>query len=81
MIDEVVEDLESEPTLAIAESKKELKELAKDDHELIYFEPKGELYVDGNDSDKGFGGKSDGGLIAELPNNTILSEENILIGV
>ena len=81
LIDEVVEDLESEPTLAIAESKKELKELAKDDHELIYFEPKGELYVDGNGSDKGFGGKSDGGLIAELPNNTILSEENILIGV
>jgi len=81
LIDEVVEDLESEPTLAIAESKKELKQLAKDDHELIYFEPKGELYVDGNGSDKGFGGKSDGGLIAELPNNTILSEENILIGV
>ena len=81
LIDEVVEDLESDPTLAIADSKKELKQLAKEDHELIYFEPKGELYVDGNGSDKGFGGKSDGGLIAELPDNTILSEENILIGV
>ena len=81
LIDEVVEELESEPTLAIAESKKELKQLAKDDHEVIYFEPKGELYVDGNGSDKGFGGKSDGGLIAELPDNTILSEENILIGI
>ena len=81
LIDEVVEDLEADPTLTIAESKKELKQLAQDDHEVIYFEPTGELYVDGNGSDKGFGGKSDGGLIAELPDNTILSEENILIGI
>ena len=81
LIDEVVEDLEADPTLTIAESKKELKQLAQDDHEVIYFEPTGELYVDGNGSDKGFGRKSDGGLIAELPDNTILSEENILIGI
>ena len=81
LVDQVIEDLEADPTLAIADSKKELKQLAKEDYEMIYLEPKGELYVDGNGSDKGFGRKSDGGLIAELPDNTPLSEENILIGL
>jgi len=81
LVDQVIEDLETDPTLAIADSKKELKQLAMEDHEMIYLEPKGELYVDGNGSDKGFGRKSDGGLIAELPDNTLLSAENILIGV
>lgn len=81
LVDQVIEDLEADPTLAIADSKKELKQLAKEDHAMIYLEPKGELYVDGNGSDKGLGRKSDGGLIAELPDNTLLSAENILIGV
>ena len=79
MIDEVLDDLEADPSLAIAESKKELKSLAKDDYDLIYFEPKGDLYVDGNGSNKGFGNKADGGLIADLPNNSSLSEDNLLI--
>ena len=79
LIDEVLDDLEADPSLAIAESKKELKSLAKDDYDLIYFEPKGDLYVDGNGSNKGFGNKADGGLIADLPNNSSLSEDNLLI--
>ena len=58
---------------------KELKSLAKDDYDLIYFEPKGDLYVDGNGSNKGFGKQTDGGLIADLPNNSALSEDNLLI--
>lgn len=76
---DVFDDLEADPSLAIAESKKQLKSLAKDDYDLIYFEPKGDLYVDGNGSNKGFGNKADGGLIADLPNNSTLSEENLLI--
>ena len=39
----------------------------------LYFEPKGDLYVDGNGGSKGFGKKSEGGMIADLPNDTILT--------
>ena len=81
LIDDVLDDLEAEPSLAIAESKKELKNLAKEDYDLIYLEPKGDLYVDGNGDSKGFGNKSEGGMIADLPNDTILTESDILLGV
>ena len=39
------------------------------------------LYVDGNGDSKGFGKKSVGGMIADLPNDTILTESDVLIGV
>ncbi len=81
LIDDVLDELEADPSLAIAESNKELKSLAKEDYDLIYFEPKGDLYVDGNGDSKGFGKKSEGGIIADLPNDTILSESDVLIGV
>lgn len=81
LIDDVLDELEADPSLAIAESKKELKSLAKEDYDLIYFEPKGDLYVDGNGDSKGFGKKSEGRMIADLPNNTILTESDVLIGV
>ena len=81
MIDDVLDEFEAEPSLAIAESKKELKSLAKEDYDLIYLEPKGDLYVDGNGDSKGFGNKSEGGIIADLPNDTILTESDVLIGV
>ena len=79
--DEVVGDLTEDPTLAIADTKKELKQLSKDGYDLLYFEPKGDLYVDGNGDSKGFGKKSEGGMIADLPNDTILTESDVLIGV
>ena len=81
LIDDVINELEADPSLAIAESKKELKSLAKEDYDLIYFEPKGDLYVDGNGDSKGFGNKSEGGMIADLPNDTVLTESDVLIGV
>ena len=81
LIDDVLDELEADPSLAIAESKKELKSLAKEDYDLIYFEPKGDLYVDGNGDSKGFGKKLEGGMIADLPNYTILTESDVLIGV
>ena len=79
--DEVVGDLTEDPTLAIADTKKELKQLSKDGYDLLYFEPSGDLYVDGNGDSKGFGKKSEGGMIADLPNETILTESDVLIGV
>ena len=79
--DEVVGDLTEDPTLAIADTKKDLKQLSKDGYDLLYFEPKGDLYVDGNGDSKGFGKKSEGGMIADLPNDTILSESDVLIGI
>ena len=79
--DEVVDDLTEDPTLAIADTKKDLKQLSKDGYDLLYFEPKGDLYVDGNGDSKGFGKKSEGGMIADLPNDTILTESDVLIGV
>ena len=79
--DEVIGDLAENPTLAIADTKKDLRELSKDGYDLLYFEPKGDLYVDGNGDSKGFGKKSEGGMIADLPNDTILTESDVLIGV
>ena len=81
LIDDVLYELNADPSLAIAGSKTELKSLAKEDYDLIYFEPKGDLYVDGNGDSKGFGKISEGGMIADLPNNTILSESDVLIVV
>ena len=33
---------------------------------LLYFESKGDLIFDGNGDSKGFGNKSEGGMIADL---------------
>ena len=79
--DEVVGDLTEDPTLAVADTKKDLKQLSKDGYDLLYFEPKGDLYVDCNGDSKGFGKKSEGGMIADLPNNTVLTESDVLIGI
>ena len=79
--DEVFGGLAQAPALAFADTRKNLKQLAKDGYELLYLEPKGDLYVDGNGDAKGFGKKSEGGVIADLPNGTILMEDDVLIGV
>ena len=79
--DEVFGGLTKDPTLAIAYNKKQLKKLSKKGYDLIYFQPKGDLYVDGNGDSKGFGKNSEGGIIADLPSDTILTESDVLIGV
>lgn len=76
-----VSELTEDPTLAIADTKNDLKQLAKEGYDLLYFEDKGDLYVDGNGDSKGFGKKSEGGMSVDLPNDTILSESDVLIGV
>ncbi|MDA7433859.1 calcium-binding protein [Synechococcus sp. AH-601-P18] len=79
--DEILADMKGDPTLAIADTKKELKILSREDYDLIYFEPKGDLFLDGNGDSRGFGNKEEGGLIADLANNTNLSDSDVLIGV
>ena len=79
--EDVVGDLQGDPSLAIADTKKDLKQLSKEGHDLLYFEPKGDLYVDANGDSKGFGKKSEGGMIADLPKDTVLTDSDVLIGV
>ena len=83
-LDSLVESLEdersSDPEIVVAGNKKELKKASKEGFDLLYYEAKGDLYVDGNGDSKGFGNKNQGGIIADLPNNTSLSEDNILVG-
>ena len=77
---EALNSNQKSPTLAIADTKKDLKSLSKEGYDLLYLEPKGDLYVDGNGTSKGFGSKATGGMIADLPKNTELTESDILIG-
>ena len=80
VIDDIVDDLKKGPELAVVDSKKDLKKASKDGHDLIYFEPSGDLYIDGNGDSKGFGKKTEGGLLVDLPKDTVLTESDILIG-
>ena len=56
-----------------------MRKLAKSNYDLIYFEPKGDLYVDGNGQSRGLGNKLEGGLLADLPKNTSLSDRDVMI--
>ena len=80
LADTLEEENSSDPEIAVAGNKKDLKMASKEGFDLIYFEPKGDLFVDGNGDSKGFGNKNEGGIIADLPNSTPLSEDNILVG-
>ena len=46
--EEAAGDLQGDPSLGIADTKNDLKQLSKEGHDLLYFEPKGDLYVNGN---------------------------------
>ena len=60
-----------------ASSWKELKKLAKEEINLIYFEDKGQLYLNTNGADRGFGNKQDGGLLAVLKGGPSLTLREI----
>ena len=79
--EEIFENLPDSPALAIADTARELRQLSKDGYELLYLEPKGDLYVDSNGELRGFGNKLEGGIIADLPNDTVLTEADVLIGI
>ena len=74
------EDHDRTLTLCIAKNKKDLKRLSKVGYNLVYFQQKGELYIDGNGKSKGFGKLTEGGLIANLGGNAVINSDNILIG-
>ena len=67
--------LGKKPEFGTASNRKELNALAKEDMDLVYFEPKGFLYYNQNDEGKGFGKK--GGLFAILQGMPEMTEDNI----
>ena len=81
VIAEDVIDYTTDPSVGIASNKRNLKQLSKEGYDLLYLESKGNLYVDGNGYAKGFGNKYIGGMIVDLPNETVLTESDILIGM
>ena len=62
-------------TFAIASSKKELKQLMKSDADVVYFESKGQLFLNENGSKKGWGKKKVGGLLAKFKGKPELSAD------
>ena len=65
-----------DPTFATASSKRDLKALAKEVVDLIYFQRKGQLYYNGNEDERGMG---KGGLFAVLKNKPELSSEELAV--
>ena len=63
-------------TFAIASSKKELKQLMKSDADVVYFESKGQLFLNENGSKKGWGKKKVGGLLAKFKGKPELSADH-----
>ena len=61
-------------TFSVASNKKELRQAATSEADLIYFEAKGYLYFDQNEEEKGFG---DGGVFAVLNKKPELNSVNI----
>ena len=55
-----------EGSIAIATSKKELKQLMKSEADVVYEESKGKLYLNDNGTAKDWGAKQVGGLLALL---------------
>ncbi len=60
-----------------ARSKRKLKSLAKEDIDLIYFQKKGALYINGNGPAKGLGDPDKGGLLAILKGNPGLTGNDL----
>ena len=69
----------SDISFASTKRKKELKQLFKDDYDFVYFEKKGRLFFDGNGSDKKWGNSDEGGLVAILKGNPVLTAEDITL--
>jgi len=63
-------------TFAIASSKKELKQLKKSDADVVYYERKGRLYINGNGTKKGWGKGDHDGLVAKFKGKPELSADN-----
>ena len=64
-------------SFASTKSKKNLKQLSQKNYDLIYFEKKGELFLNGNGTAKGFGETDEGGLLAILKGKPNLKATDI----
>ena len=60
-------------------SKKGVKQLTMENIDLIYFEKKGQLFLNANGAERGFGNKQEGGLLAVLKGGPSLTAANIEI--
>ena len=69
----------SDISFASTRSKKEFKQLSKEDYDFVYFEKKGRLYFDGNGAEKNWGNSDEGGLVAILKGKPELTVENITL--
>ena len=66
-------------SFASTRSKKEFKQMSKEDYDFVYFEKKGRLYFDGNGAEKNWGNSSEGGLVAILKGKPELIAEDITL--
>ena len=64
---------------ASTRSKKEFKQMSKEDYDFVYFEKKGRLYFDGNGSEKNWGNSGEGGLVAILKGKPDLTAEDLTL--
>ena len=69
----------SDISFASTRSKKEFKQLSKEDYDFVYFEKKGRIYFDGNGAEKNWGNSDEGGLVAILKGKPELTVENITL--
>ena len=69
----------SEINFVSTRSKKEFKQLSKENYDFVYFKKKGRLYFDGNGAEKNWGNSSEGGLVAILRGNPELTVEDITL--
>ena len=60
-------------------SKKKLRQLSKGDIDFVYFEKKGQLYFDGNGSNKNWGDSEEGGLVAILKGKPEVSMDDFTL--
>ena len=67
--------------LGIAETKKQLKQLSKDCYDFVYYERKGKLFYDSNCTEKGWGSKNEGGLVAILMNKPELTTDDLIVQI
>jgi len=66
-------------SFASTNSKKELKLLSYEDYDFVYYEKKGQLFVNGNGEDKGWGQSNQGGLFAILQGKPELTYEDFTV--
>ena len=66
-------------SFASTNSNKKLRQLSKYDIDFVYFEKKGQLYFDGNGSNKNWGDSEEGGLVAILKGKPEVSMDDFTL--